>query len=140
VAVHQAIEEAPDGLVQALGVSGQQHGLVILNEEMHVICPAKLLNDTETAPQNLALIARFAGSAGFLEKFGIVPLTGYTASKLLWLKDIGPQNFDRSRHILLPHEYLIYWLIGRMCAEFGDASGTAFSMFERAQWDKGKSG
>jgi len=134
VAVQQALAEVSEGLVRALGVSGQQHGLVVLDEEMNVIRPAKLWNDTETAPQNLALIERFGGSAAFFEKFGIIPLTGYTASKLLWLKENEPQNFDRIRHILLPHEYLNYWLTGRVCAEFGDASGTAFFNVRTRTW------
>jgi xylulokinase len=63
-----------------------------------------------------------------------VPLTGYTASKLLWLKENEPQNFDRICHILLPHEYLNYWLTGQMCAEFGDASGTAFFDVRKHTW------
>jgi xylulokinase len=136
LAVQQALAGVPDRLVHALGVSGQQHGLVVLDSDKNVIRPAKLWNDTETAPHNLALIERFGGSTAFFNKFGIVPLTGYTVSKLLWLKENEPQNFDRIRHILLPHEYLNYWLTGRMCAEFGDASGTAFFDVRTRAWIK----
>lgn len=123
--------------VLALGVSGQQHGLVVLDESREVIRPAKLWNDTETAPQNAELIARLGGRAAFFERFGIVPLTGYTVSKLLWLAEKEPANFARVRHILLPHEYLNFWLTGEMRAEFGDASGTAFFDVRTRTWTRG---
>lgn len=112
--------------VQALGVSGQQHGLVVLDEAQEVIRPAKLWNDTETAPQNAALIEQMGGKDAFFKRFGVVPLTGYTVSKLLWIKQNEPESFSRIRHILLPHEYLNFWMTGKIRAEYGDASGTAF--------------
>ena len=128
-----AAGEAGAGVV-AMGVSGQQHGLVVLDEAMRVIRPAKLWNDTETAGQNRELIARMGGRAAWFERFGIVPLTGYTVSKLLWLKEREPENFLRVRHILLPHEYLNWWLTGEVRAEFGDASGTAFFDVRTRVW------
>ena len=112
--------------VRAIGVSGQQHGLVVLDDKAQVIRPAKLWNDTETSVQNRELIAQFGGRDAFFQRFGIVPLTGYTVSKLLWLREAEPENFARIRHILLPHEYLNWWLTGEFRAEFGDSSGTAF--------------
>ena len=116
----------PHAAVSALGVSGHQHGLVVLDEAFEVIRPAKLWNDTETAPQNAKLVAAFGGPAQWIERFGIIPLTGYTVSKLLWLKEAEPENFARVRHILLPHEYLNFWLTGQLRAEYGDASGTGY--------------
>jgi xylulokinase len=133
-AVRQAVSQAPTTKVVALGVSGQQHGLVVLDDAMQVIRPAKLWNDTETAPQNDELIAKLGGSAACLEKIGIVPLTGYTASKLLWIKETEPENFDRIRHILLPHDYLNFWLTGQLVAEYGDASGSAFFDVRSRDW------
>lgn len=120
--------------VLALGVSGQQHGLVVLDEDRQVIRPAKLWNDTETAPQNAELIERLGGREAFFARFGIIPLTGYTVSKLLWLRQREPENFARIRHILLPHEYLNFRLTGRLCAEYGDASGTAFFDVRSRSW------
>jgi xylulokinase len=125
-AVKQALSSVAKGAVRALSVSGQQHGLVVLDEHLEVIRPAKLWNDTETSTQNEELIERFGGREAFFERFGIVPLTGYTASKLLWLAENEPNNFARIRHILLPHEYINFWLTGELRAEYGDASGTAF--------------
>lgn len=127
---------APGERVVAIGVSGQQHGLVVLDETLNVIRPAKLWNDTETAPQNAELTERFGGKAAWSERFGIVPLTGYTVSKLLWIKQHEPTNFVRIRHILLPHEYLNWWLTGELRAEAGDASGTAFFDNRTRAWSR----
>ena len=133
-AVTMAMAMHPHADVKALGISGQQHGLVVLDEAFEVIRPAKLWNDTETAPQNARLLAAFGGAAGWMERFGIVPLTGYTVSKLLWLKEAESGNFARVRHILLPHEYLNFWLTGQMRAEFGDASGTGYFDPRSRRW------
>jgi len=119
---------------RGLGVSGQQHGLVVLDEHYEVIRPAKLWNDTETAPQNQQLVEMLGGKQAWFERFGIVPLTGYTVSKLLWLKQNEPENFARIRHILLPHDYLNFWLTGRISADFGDASGTGFFDVRTRRW------
>lgn len=129
-----AEEATPPEAVHAIGVSGQQHGLVVLDENMQVIRAAKLWNDTETAPQNEALLNQLGGSQAWFDQTGIVPLTGYTLSKLLWLKQNEPENFARVRHILLPHDYLNFWLTGQLTAEFGDASGTAFFDTRTRTW------
>ena len=134
--VKQALSGTPATEVLAIGVSGQQHGLVVLDAEFQVIRPAKLWNDTETAPENAALIARLGGEDACFKRFGIVPRTGYTVSKLLWMKMHEPENFARIRHILLPHEYLNFWLTGKIYAEYGDASGTAFFDARTRQWAK----
>ena len=132
--IRQATAPAISGHIRALGVSGQQHGLVVLDEAMRVIRPAKLWNDTETAPQNDELIRHFGGEKTFQERFGIVPMTGYTVSKLLWLKQREPENFARVRHVLLPHEYLNWWLTGELRAEYGDASGTSYFDNRTREW------
>lgn len=136
ISVKQALKQAgpTSSPVRALGVSGQQHGLVVLDENFTVIRPAKLWNDTETAPQNAELIERFGGREAWLDRFGMIPMTGYTVSKLLWIAQSAPADFARIRHILLPHDYLNWWLTGRMRAEFGDASGTGFFDNRSRQW------
>jgi xylulokinase len=134
--VTDALANSVNKQVRALGVSGQQHGLVVLDDAMQVIRPAKLWNDTETAPQNEELVAHFGGKEAFFERFGIVPLTGYTVSKLLWLRQREPENFARVKHVMLPHEYLNFWLTGRVCAEYGDASGTAYFDVRSRQWSR----
>ncbi|MBS1801137.1 MAG: xylulokinase [Acidobacteria bacterium] len=134
--VGQALAAARRNDVRAIGISGQQHGLVILDKDQKVIRPAKLWNDTETARQNAELVEILGGAEACMERFGILPLTGYTVSKLLWLKQSEPENFARIRHILLPHEYLNFWLTGQMRAEYGDASGTAFFDPRTRAWAK----
>lgn len=134
VAVKEAVASFPGAAVKAVGVSGQQHGLVVLDDNLNVIRPAKLWNDTETSAQNTELLEQFGGRAEWSRRFGIVPLTGYTVSKLLWLKQNEPHNFARIRHILLPHDYLNFWLTGKLRAEAGDASGTAFFDIRTRSW------
>jgi xylulokinase len=120
--------------VQAIGVSGQQHGLVVLDENFEVIRPAKLWNDTETASQNSAMLERLGGRDQYFQRFGIIPMTGYTVSKLLWMAEKEPENFARIRHILLPHEYLNFWLTGELKAEPGEASGTGYFNVRTRTW------
>ncbi len=136
-AIRQAIATLPvEGTIRGVGVSAQQHGLVVLDEAMQVIRPAKLWNDTETSSSNRELIQRFGGWQAFLDRIGIVPLTGYTVSKLEWLRLNEPENFARIRHILLPHEYLNFWLTGELCSEYGDASGTGFFDVRKRTWSR----
>jgi xylulokinase len=140
LSVRSALEAAraagESGEVHALAISGQQHGLVVLDAQLEVIRPAKLWNDTETAAANAEIIERLGGREAWFERFGIVPLTGYTVSKLVWLQKHEPENFARVRHVLLPHEYLNWWLTGEFRAEAGDASGTAFFDNRTRQWSR----
>lgn len=120
--------------IRAIGISGQQHGLVVLDAAGEVIRPAKLWCDTETAPDNERLVAALGGPAAWFDKAGIIPLTGYTISKLAFMAAREPDNFARIAHILLPHDYLNYWLTGRHVAEYGDASGTGFFDVRKRAW------
>ncbi len=121
--------------IEAIGVSGQQHGLVMLDDSGRVLRPAKLWCDTESSPENDRLLAYLGGEAGSLERLGIAIAPGYTVSKLLWSKEQFPELFARIDKILLPHDYLNYWLTGRSCSEFGDASGTGYFNVRTRQWD-----
>ncbi|MGH8419006.1 MAG: xylulokinase [Pseudomonas sp.] len=121
--------------IQAIGVSGQQHGLVMIDELGHVLRPAKLWCDTESAPENDRLLDYLGGEAGSLDRLGIAIAPGYTVSKLLWTKEQFPELFARIDKILLPHDFLNYWLTGRCCSEFGDASGTGYFNVRSREWD-----
>lgn len=112
--------------IRAIGVSGQQHGLVALDAQGEPVHPAKLWCDTETAVHNATLVERLGGEAGCLDKLGLVLQTGYTASKLAWLRDAHPDAYRRIDSVLLPHDYLNFWLTGERVAEAGDASGTGY--------------
>lgn len=138
-AIHQALNAAgiSGQQILAIGVSGQQHGLVLLDEHGEVLRPAKLWCDTESAPQNQRLLNYLGGEAGSLERLGVAIAPGYTVSKLLWTREQHPDLFARIAHILLPHDYLNYWLSGRCCSEYGDASGTGYFDVRRRVWDSG---
>ncbi|MBI1817637.1 MAG: xylulokinase [Deltaproteobacteria bacterium] len=102
--------------VRGIGVSGQQHGLVVLDDHDRVVRPAKLWCDTTTAAEAHEL-SRDLGHA--------IP-AGFTASKMLWLQRHEPEVWKRVRSVLLPHDYLNFRLTGRKTMEPGDASGTGF--------------
>jgi len=122
--------------VGAIGVSGQQHGLVVLDEKDEVVRPAKLWCDTSTAEQCRQFEEAFGGPSGLIEKAGNAILPGYTAPKLLWLKQKEPDHFARVRTILLPHDYLNFWLTGAKRMEYGDASGTGLLDVREREWDQ----
>ncbi len=118
--------------VRGIGVSGQQHGMVALDEDGRVIRPAKLWCDTETTDQCLTITARAGGERAVFEAIGNQVAAGFTASKILWLIENEPEHYARVATILLPHDYINYWLTGNRVSEFGDASGTAyFNVFKR---------
>ena len=111
--------------VAAIGVSGQQHGFVPLDGAGEVIRPAKLWCDTSTAAECEIITRKLGGLDGAIAELGNAVLPGFTAPKILWLKRQEPKNFARLATVLLPHDYLNFWLTGNRVMEFGDASGTA---------------
>ncbi|MBZ9783037.1 xylulokinase [Pseudomonas sp. REP124] len=121
--------------ILGIGVSGQQHGLVLLDDQGQVLRPAKLWCDTETTAENDRLLQHLGGEQGSLERLGVVIAPGYTVSKLLWTREQHPEVFSRIARILLPHDYLNFWLTGRSCSEYGDASGTGYFNVRSRQWD-----
>lgn len=137
LSVRKALAAAPIGTarrVSAIGVSGQQHGFVPLDAKDQVIRPAKLWCDTSTAQEAELLIRKNGGLTGLLGKTGNGLPPGFTASKVFWLKKHEPGNFARLATILLPHDYLNFWLTGEKSMESGDASGTGFFDIRRRTW------
>lgn len=137
-AFRQAVTRAgiDPGEIVALGVSGQQHGFVALDEQGRVLHAVKLWCDTETAPENNTLLQKLGGVRGSLEQLGLVVATGYTASKILWLKKHRPDLWARLHTVLLPHDYLNFWLTGERVAEYADASGTGLLNVRTRSWDR----
>ncbi len=117
-----------------IGVSGQQHGLVPLDKNGEVIRRAKLWNDTSTIRQCETIIERLGGVERAIEYTGNNILPGYTAPKVLWLKENEPENYSKLSKILLPHDYINYFLTGEIKAEPGDASGTAYFDVKNRKW------
>jgi len=120
--------------VAGIGMSGQQHGFVPLDAEGRVIRPAKLWCDTSTAPQCATMLERLGGKARALDLLGNAIPPGFTAPKILWLKEHEPDHFARLATVLLPHDYLAFWLTGRCQMEWGDASGTALMNVRTRAW------
>jgi xylulokinase len=120
--------------VRGIGVSGQQHGFVPLAREGKIIRAAKLWCDTSTTAECDLVRAHFGGAKAVIEKVGMDMLPGFTAPKILWLKRHEPENFARLATVLLPHDYLNYYLTGQLRMEYGDASGTALMDVRTRTW------
>jgi xylulokinase len=122
--------------VKSIGVSGQQHGMVPLDREGSVIRAAKLWCDTETVPQCDRLTKKLGGLTRVIGLIGNAIAAGFTASKVLWLKENDPARYDKLHTILLPHDYINYWLTGERKTEYGDASGTAYFDIRTRTWSR----
>lgn len=135
-AIRAALKQAKAtaGEVKAIGVSGQQHGFVPLDKAGQVIRPAKLWCDTATAAECEEITERLGGVRPTIKVLGNAVLPGFTASKILWLRKHEPQNYAKLATVLLPHDYLNWWLTGRAVMEYGDASGTALLDVRSRKW------
>ncbi|SET53539.1 xylulokinase [Thorsellia anophelis] len=137
-----AFNQAKEGLtidlstIKAIGISGQQHGMVLLDKFDNPLHPAKLWCDTETASENQEIIELMGGAKGVMSQIGIMLQTGYTASKILWFKKNHPESYAKIDKIMLPHDYLNYWLTGQFVSEYGDASGTGYLNVKTRQYDE----
>ncbi|MFN7139134.1 MAG: xylulokinase [Limisphaerales bacterium] len=135
-AIKQALKnaKAKGTEVKAIGVSGQQHGFVPLDKNGGVIRPAKLWCDTSTAAECEEITAKLGGAKATIRELGNAVLPGFTAPKILWLKKNEPKNFAKLSTVLLPHDYLNFWLTGQATMEYGDASGTALLNVKTRKW------
>ena len=122
--------------VKVIGVSGQQHGLVPVDEDGKVVRPVKLWNDTSTIAECNYLTNKLGGKKEVISLLGLTIPPGFTASKVLWLKRYEPENYKKVKTILLPHDYLNFYLTGRQVMEYGDASGTAMMNIRTRRWCK----
>lgn len=111
--------------VAAVAVAAQQHGLVAVDEAGSPLRPAKLWNDTESAPQAAALVDRL-GPEAWARACGSVPTASFTLTKLAWLVEHEPGLADRIDCLMLPHDYLTFRLTGARVTDRGDASGTGW--------------
>jgi xylulokinase len=126
-AFEQAWAQAGAPAVAAISVAGQQHGMVALDVERAVLRPAKLWNDTESAPDAGWLWKQLpGGKAEWATAVGSVPLAAFTITKLSWLHRSEPETWQRLAHVLLPHDWLTMRLTGELVTDRGDASGTGY--------------
>src|SRR6266508_3976443 len=127
----QAFEHASDGLldgVAAIAVGGQQHGLVVLDQDGEVVRPALLWNDVRSAPAAADLVRELGGPAAWAEAVGSVPVASFTVTKLRWLAEHEPELAARVASVLLPHDWMTWLLGGRgePATDRGDASGGGY--------------
>lgn len=120
--------------VAGIGVSGQQHGLVLVDPAGRVLRPAKLWCDTSTTAECEEMTGRLGGTAAAIDAVGNTIRTGYTAPKILWTVTHEPHVWEKTATVLLPHDYLNFWLTGEKRMEYGDASGTALLDVRHRQW------
>ncbi len=114
--------------VQAVAVAAQQHGMVALDAQGAPVHPAKLWNDSESAPQAAAL-TELLGPAEWARRCGSVLGPSFTITKLAWLREVHPDAYARVHRVLLPHEWLTWQLLGtpkEAVGDRGDTSGTGW--------------
>jgi xylulokinase len=133
--VRSALEKAGiDGSgVKAIGLTGQMHGLVLLDEAGNVLRPAILWNDQRTQEQ-CDEIHQVIGKERFIRVTGNVALTGFTAPKILWVKEHEQEVFARAKHVLLPKDYIRYRLTGDYAMDKADGAGTVLFDLKSRDW------
>ena len=119
--------------VAGIGLTGQMHGLVLLDDAGEVLRPAILWNDQRTQAQCDELHHRI-GKGNFIQITGNIALTGFTAPKILWVAQNEPDVYAQVKHILLPKDYIRYRLTGEYAMDKADGSGTVLFDLKRRTW------
>lgn len=136
-AVISGLEELLDGQdkskLAGLGVAGQMHGLVILDDEDRIIRPAILWNDGRTEDQ-VAYLNNQIGKDTLSGYVANIAFAGFTAPKILWLKENEPDNFSKIHKIMLPKDYIVYRLTGSFVTDYSDASGMLLLDVQNRCW------
>src|SRR5437868_12843079 len=119
--------------VAAIGLTGQMHGLVLLNEQKQVLRPAILWNDQRCGAECDEIRARIVLDQ-LVQITGNDALTGFTAPKILWVEKNEPEVYRRIRHVLLPKDYIRYKLTGTLAMDKADGSGTMLFDLRKRNW------
>ncbi|QDT93378.1 xylulokinase [Gimesia algae] len=122
--------------VKGIGLSGQMHGSVFLNKKHEVIRPALLWNDQRTAAECAEIEQRAGGRKKLIGMVANPALTGFTAPKILWLRNHEPKNFGKTVQVLLPKDYIRFRLTGEFATEVSDASGTLLLNVKQRKWSR----
>jgi xylulokinase len=125
--------EVPPDSISAIGLTGQMHGLVLLDELGDILRPAILWNDQRTQSQCDEIYAR-VGKDRFIRITGNVVLTGFTAPKILWVQENEPEIYSRVAHVLLPKDYVRYQLTGDLAMDKADGAGTVLMDLRERRW------
>lgn len=136
-ALHQALAKVDPEIVAsavAIGVSGQQHGFVPMGKTGNILAPVKLWCDTSTVTECDEIMAAYGGAQQCVDDVGNLIMPGFTASKIRWFAKQDHTLYQQLDCILLPHDYLNFYLTGERCMEAGDASGTGFLNIRERRW------
>ena len=131
----ELLADADKSQVAGISFGGQMHGLVILDKEDKVIRPAILWNDGRTS-EECDYLNEVIGKEKLSEYTANIAFTGFTAPKLLWIKNKEPENFAKIEKIMLPKDYLAYKLTGVHCTDVSDASGMLLFDVKNRCWSK----
>ena len=121
--------------VKGIAVAGQMHGLVVLDKEDKVIRPAILWNDGRSKSQT-DYLNNVIGKDKLSQYTANIAFAGFTAPKILWLKENEPQNFEKIKKIMLPKDYIVYKLSGNFTTDYSDASGMLLLDVKAKKWSK----
>lgn len=122
--------------ITAVGLSGQMHGGVFLSDNStKPLRPAILWNDQRTAEQCEQIESAAGGRKKLIEQVGNPALTGFTAPKILWVRQHEPRVYEKTRHVLLPKDYIRYCMTREYATEVGDASGTLLLDVKKRAWN-----
>ena len=133
--IKELVSECDRTQVKGISFGGQMHGLVALDENDDVIRPAILWNDGRTGKQT-DYLNNVIGKEKLSKYTANIAFAGFTAPKILWMKENEPENFARICKIMLPKDYLAYKLSGTFCTEYSDASGMLLLDVEHKCWSK----
>lgn len=122
--------------IAGLSLSGQMHSSVFLDENMEVIRPAILWSDTRTEQQCKEILNKAGGLENLIKKVSNPALEGFTAPKILWLKQNEPKNYKKVNYVLMPKDYIRYKLTGNINTEVSDAAGTLLFDVKKKEWSK----
>ena len=131
----ELLADADKSRVAGLSFGGQMHGLVVLDKDDKVIRPALLWNDGRTV-EECDYLNEVIGKEKLSEYTANISFTGFTAPKILWLKNKEPENFARIDKIMLPKDYIAYMLTGVHCTDVSDASGMLLFDVKNRRWSK----
>ncbi len=121
--------------IAAIGLTGQMHGLVLLDDGGNILRPVILWNDQRTQSQ-CDEIHRRIGKEKFIQITGNVALTGFTAPKILWVQENEPDVYAKAKHVLLPKDYIRYKLTGVFAMDKADAAGTVLFDLQARDWSR----
>lgn len=129
------VEGIPKEEIRAIGIDGQMHGLVMVDDSDQVIRPAILWNDTRSSEQ-VDFLNQTIGAEKITQYTGNIAFAGFTAPKILWVREHEAELYDRIKYVMLPKDYLNYRLTGILSTDMSDASGMLLLDVKNKRWSR----